>query len=168
MATMQVTVPIWLWAVVTILSTSLAAVIGVGGVLISQGMANNREKEQRAHQTELKEKELAAMRQQRLRDERTKAYADLARLAFTYQSDRPYQSENPADIKEVLGAYSVVEVLAGSPETRDEAKQLFDRVREVREAGNKAKWHTEGGRTTTDDQGYHDAVAAVNAAWKNF
>ena len=152
--------PIWVPLVV--------AVIGIAGILYTQYRSDKREERKQAHERKVKQMELEAAQQQRLRDERMKAYADLARLAFTYQSDRPYQSKNPADIKEVLGAYSVVEVLAGSTETRDAAKELFDRVRDVREAGNKTEWHTEGGKTYTDDPSHREASDAVYGAWKNF
>jgi len=125
-------------------------------------MTNSREKEQRAHQRELKEQELEEARQQRLRDDRIKAYIEFARLTYTYKTT------DPAAIIEVLAAYSAIELLSESPETRVAADQLRTQITELRKVADEVEWVEEQGKTTTTDVRHSLVMDAVVEAWNDF
>ena len=111
------------WSALVPLGSALASALITSGVAlrvvhVTQEKTNAREKEQREQQRKLKELELEEARLQRLRDDRIKAYADFARLTYTYKIT------DPAAVVGVLAAYSTIELLTESSETRDAADKL--------------------------------------------
>lgn len=129
---MQTTIPTWLAIAVAVVVPLLSALISVGGVLISQKMTNNREAGRRTHERELKEKELQGAKHQRLRDERIKAYLELAAMTSSIDVGEPYSHS------ELKAALSGIELAADSTEVVNAAQKLLrdackaiERVEEV-------------------------------------
>ncbi len=109
-------------------------------------MANDRDREQRTHQRELKEMELKEARQQRLRDDRIKAYIEFARLTYTYKTN------DPAAAVEVLTAHSAIEILGSSHETREAAEQLRNQILKLRQIAHEVQWVDDEGIRYTEDK----------------
>jgi hypothetical protein len=146
-------------------TTVLVAFIGIGGILLAQHMTNQSEKGQRAHQERLKENELEEAKQQRLRDERIKAYAELARLVYA----RETTEEDISVAAEMLAVYSAITLVGESSETILAAKSLCRKTVELRDLAQEVSWiDRPGGRKGTTDPAYSVADAAVQEAYKDF
>ena len=160
---MQITVPTWLWAAVLV----APALITAGVALWSQRMANNREKDQHNHQLDLERMKLEAAskqaREQRLHDDRIKAYLDFVRLT------KEYDATAPAAATEIRETHSAIEILGGSPESKQAAKLLYDRIIELSDiaSDSKTRWAEQGGELTSGP-GYKEAAEAVANAREDF
>jgi hypothetical protein len=154
------------WSALVPLGSALASALITGAVAlrvvhVTQGKTNAREKEQREQQRKLKELKLEEARLQRLRDDGIRAYTDFARLTYTYKTT------DPAAVVDVL-AYSTIELLTESSETRDAADRLRTEIIQLREAADEAEWEEEQGRTTTTDVGLEYANQQVLDARDEF
>jgi hypothetical protein len=135
----------WSVLVPSLVSVATGSILTPFGVFLTQRMTNKREKENCENQRMLKERELEEARFQRLRDDRIKAYTEFARLTYTYKIT------NPDAVVGVLAAYSAVELLSESSETREAADELREKITLLRGLADKAEWVEESGKTTTDD-----------------
>jgi len=157
----------------------LTAVIGIGGILIGQLLANVREQGQRisaerlkdkelAHVENMKDKDLEEARQTRLRDDRIKAYTEFLRLTIgRYTTD-------PSVTTELVGTYSSILLFAGNSEAREAATDLYTKVIGLRNLAHKVPWEekrTEEGETIsrrTNDPEYKLAGKTVGDAALKF
>jgi len=138
------TVPVWVLLVV--------AIIGVAGPLGAQGIG-----------WLIKRTELEEARQQRLRDERIKAYAELAQTAFARDTrDSSIDSE-------ILASYSTIALVGESSKAILAAQKLCRQTLQLRDLARKVSWSdiTEQ-RKGTPDPAYKEADAAVREAFKHF
>ncbi len=160
---MQTTIPTEAAIAIAVTVPILSALIGVGGVLISQRMTNNREKNQRAHQREMKEKELEEAKQQRLRDDRIKAYLELAKITSTLNIREKFKTSD------LIEAYTAVALVGGSKEARRTARDLYEKHAKLRELARYADHEEiEGGRTLVVDENVKAARQDSIDAWLDF
>src|SRR5215212_5343264 len=120
------TVPAWLAIVV--------AFIGIVGPLGAQGIGWLVKRSELEQQRKLKDIELKEARQKRLRDERIKAYTDLARLAFAHATT------DPSIDSKILTAYSTITLVGDSSETILAAQELCTKTLELRDLARKVEW----------------------------
>lgn len=150
------TVPIWV--------AFVAAGIGVLGPVGAQFIAWLVKRSELAQQRELKDMELKEAKLKRLRDERIKAYAELAQLVFAKSTTDP--SIDP----KILAAYSTITLVGESSETILAAQELCKKTLELRDLARKVDdWEqiTEERQGTTNQE-YKEADAAVRASFERY
>lgn len=104
--------------VISVASPILAALIAVSGVVITVVSNNHRERSRLEHEQEIKQAELDAEREARLRDERIAAYRKFLAATTTAHVDR----ENVAMISE---ACAEISLLARTPELASAAMKVW-------------------------------------------
>ncbi len=160
------TIPIWLAVLLAVAGPLIAFV----GLLSSQKMRNTQEAERRAHEQQLKNQELEhaermkqmeldEARQQRLRDDRIKAYMSFAKMTATVNPREEYALSDLAE------GFAEIEVLGSSEEAVRWAKDLYDWSLVLRERSREAY---RAGEDPTKDAGARDALAYVRNARELF
>jgi hypothetical protein len=124
---------------ITALSPILGAVLAIGGVILTIIYTNKRERDRQQHERLLKDAELEAQKESRLRDERIAAYRRF--LAATTNAHA-----NREGVAAIAAAYSEVSLLASTDEiarvaygvwvTYDRAQRIFAKSRD-RESATK-------------------------------
>jgi hypothetical protein len=118
---------------ITALSPILGAVLAIGGVILTIIYTNKRERDRQQHERLLKDAELEAQKESRLRDERIAAYRRF--LAATTNAHA-----NREGVAAIAAAYSEVSLLASTDEiarvaygvwvTYDRAQRIFAKSRD--------------------------------------
>ncbi len=112
-------------------SPILGALAAVGGVIATIKYTNQRERDRQEHERKLKDKELAAERQSRLRDEQITAYRRL--LAATTTAHTEYEA-----VENLASAQAEISLLAGSRELAGAANAVWVRYAATQEAARKS------------------------------
>jgi hypothetical protein len=121
---------------ITALSPILGALLAVGGVLLTLRSNNRRERDRQKHERLLKDAELEAQKESRLRDERIAAYRKLLAATTNAHIDR----EGVA----ALGtAYAEVSLLASTDEIDRAAAEVWVRYGETQRKSYRETQDTE-------------------------
>jgi hypothetical protein len=118
--------------VITALSPLLGALLAIGGVLLTLRSNNRRERDRQKNERLLKEKELEAAREARLRDERIIAYRKFLAATTTAHVER----EGVAALTE---AYAEISLLASTDEIDRAAAEVKVAYFQAQDASRRAK-----------------------------
>lgn len=151
------------WAeVIRAASPILGALIALAGVIVSLRHSSRRDDARMKHERELKDKELEAVRDDRLREERKRIYAQLVATTSTIRMEESHRVE---DIVRVSEALSEIELVSGSEEVKKAALALHDHHSVAVEMGAQER---NAGKDPNQDTGFQNAVVAVKDAMSTF
>jgi hypothetical protein len=139
------------------------AIIGVGGTLGAQILfhkfTSRRTQQELEHAERLKRLELEEAKQQRLRDDRRKAYISLARTAATVDPNHEYT------LTELAEGFAEIELVGGSDQAIRHARDLSTWSTEARARARKAKLEN---REPCEDKDVREALDYIRNARSNF
>ena len=110
--------------VLAVFSPLLGALIAVGGVIATIIVHKRQEKDRQEHERMLKNAELEAAREMRLRDERREAY-----IAYMAVCDRLHGGDHSPEARaELRKTVALVELVATSEEVQDSVRVLTNHL----------------------------------------
>jgi hypothetical protein len=116
--------PTTLLDVLAVFSPLLGALIAVGGVIATIIVHKRQEKDRHEHERMLKNAELEAAREMRLRDERREAY-----IAYMAVCDRLHGGDHSPEARaELRKIVEVVELVSLSKEVQDSIRELTNHL----------------------------------------
>lgn len=138
-----------------ILAALLGGLIGLLSGVVSNRHAGRRDDARMKHDRELKDMELKAAREDRLRDERRLAYARLAAAASTIPMERTLLNESTMRVAESL---SETQLVTGSEKVKQAAEALYRQHEKTVEMGLQLR---NTGRNLDEDTSFQNSRDAV-------
>lgn len=147
------------WAeVIRAVSPILGAFIALAGVIFSIWHAGRRDDARMKNDRELKDRDLGAVREDRLRDERRLAYAHLVTAAWTIRMEETQLVEGIVRVSE---STAETQLVAGSEKVKEAALDLNSQHRDAALLGERLR---KASKNPNEDGDFQNSMKALETA----